>query len=171
MNAEWMITNFVIMDDLMMHLDHHSHPLAQVPDSEILIIAVVAAKYFANHHERSVGILQQLGYLSGRISVSRFNRRLHALADWMAFMPQTLGALWTQGEVFVLELVARARARVSARPSASLSQGAWADLLRLLRGQAREILRLASIVGLYHGGRAGFLRPPAGVLARFNPGA
>ena len=103
MNAEWMITNFVIMDDLMMHLDHHSHPLAQVPDSEILIIAVVAAKYFANHHERSVGILQQLGYLSGRISVSRFNRRLHALADWMAFMPQTLGALWTQGEVFVLD--------------------------------------------------------------------
>ena len=87
----------------MMHLDHHSHPLAQVPDSEILIIAVVAAKYFANHHERSVGILQQLGYLSGRISVSRFNRRLHALADWMAFMPQTLGALWTQGEVFVLD--------------------------------------------------------------------
>ena len=61
------------------------------------------AKYFANHHERSVGILQQLGYLSGRISVSRFNRRLHALADWMAFMPQTLGALWTQGEVFVLD--------------------------------------------------------------------
>ena len=91
MNAEWIITNFVIMDDLMMHLDHHSHPLAQVPDSEILIIAVVAAKYFANHHERSGGILQQLGYLSGRISVSRFNRRLHALADWMAFMPQTWG--------------------------------------------------------------------------------
>ncbi len=42
MNAEWIITNFVIMDDLMMHLDHHSHPLAQVPDSEILILAVVA---------------------------------------------------------------------------------------------------------------------------------
>ena len=52
MNAEWMITNFVITDDLMMHLDHHSHPLAQVPDSEILIIAVVAAKYFAIPHDR-----------------------------------------------------------------------------------------------------------------------
>ena len=168
MNAEWMITNFVIMDDLMMHLDHHSHPLAQVPDSEILILAVVAAKYFANHHERSVGILQQLGYLSGRISVSRFNRRLHALADWMAFMPQTWGRCGPRAK-FCPRLVARAR--VSARPSASLSQGAWADLLRLLRGQAREILRLASTVGLYHGGRAGFLRPPAGVLARFNPGA
>ena len=31
MNAEWMITNFVIMDDLMMHLDHHSHLLRRFP--------------------------------------------------------------------------------------------------------------------------------------------
>lgn len=103
MNAEWIITNFVIIDDLMIALDHHSHPLAQVPDAEILTIAVVAAKYFQNHHERSVEMMQQLGYLSGRISVSRFNRRLHALADWLALVPQTLGELWTRGEVFVLD--------------------------------------------------------------------
>ena len=31
------------------------------------------------------------GYLSGRISVSRFNRRLHQLADWMAWIPDVLG--------------------------------------------------------------------------------
>jgi len=103
MNAEWIITNFVIIDDLMRILNHQSHRLAQVPDAEILTIAVVAAKYFQNHHECSVEILQQLGYLSGRISVSRFNRRLHALADWLAFVPQTLGEWWTRGEVFVLD--------------------------------------------------------------------
>ncbi len=44
MNAEWIITAFVLIVTLLSRLDHPSHKLAQVPDSEILIVAVVAAK-------------------------------------------------------------------------------------------------------------------------------
>jgi hypothetical protein len=47
--------------------------------------------------------MQACGELSGRISVSRFNRRLHALADWMALLPATLGDLFTTGDVFVID--------------------------------------------------------------------
>ena len=116
MDATWIITVFVIIDELMEHLDHRSHVLAEVSDAEILTIAVVAAKYFHNHHERAVCIMRDLGYLSGRISVSRFNRRLHALADWMVFIPTTLGEMFTEGEVFVIDslpvaVCRRARAR------------------------------------------------------------
>ncbi len=76
---------------------------AQVPDSEILTIAVVAAKYVGSHHERAVQIMHGCGYLSGRISVSRFNRRLHQLADWMAWIPDVLGEVFTTGDVFIID--------------------------------------------------------------------
>jgi hypothetical protein len=57
MDATWIITAFVLIDTLMEHLDHRSDARAQVPDSEVILIAVVAAKYFRNHHERAVCIL------------------------------------------------------------------------------------------------------------------
>ena len=91
MDATWIITVFVITDDLMTHLEHHSDVRTKVPDAEIVTVAVVAAKYFQNHHERAVCIMRDLGYLSGPISVSRFNRRLHALAAWLSFIVATLG--------------------------------------------------------------------------------
>jgi hypothetical protein len=103
MDATWIITAFVVIDTLMERLGHRSDVRAQVPDSEILTIAVVAAKYVGNHHERAVQIMHGCGYLSGRISVSRFNRRLHQLADWMVWIPDVLGEVFTTGDVFIID--------------------------------------------------------------------
>jgi hypothetical protein len=103
MDAEWIITAFVLIDTLMERLGHQSDVRAQVPDSEVILIAVVAAKYFQNHHERAVCILRETRYLSGRIAVCRFNRRLHKLADWLAFIATTLGEVLRKGEVFVID--------------------------------------------------------------------
>ena len=116
MNATWIVTVFEIIDMTMERLDHHSHVLTRVPDSEVLTVAVVAAKYFQNHHERALNVLQALHYLSGPLSTSRFNRRLHALADWLAFISELLGEVLTTGEVFVIDslplpVCKRARAR------------------------------------------------------------
>src|SRR5919205_2680911 len=116
MDATWIVTVFAIIDTLMVHLDHQSHPLAHVPDSEVLTVAVVAAKYFQNHHERALVIMQATHHLSDTLSTSRFNRRLHALADWLAFVSETLGEVLTTGEVFVIDslplpVCKRARAR------------------------------------------------------------
>ena len=103
MNDEWIIPTFVVIDTVLEHLGHRSDVRAHVPDSEILTIAVVAAKYFANHHERAVCVLRAGGYLSGSISVSRFNRRLHALTTWLNLIAATVAELFTQGEVFVVD--------------------------------------------------------------------
>jgi len=116
MNATWIVTVFEVIDTTMERLDHHSHSLTKVPDSEVLTVAVVAAKYFQNHHERALTVLQALHYLSGPLCPSRFNRRLHALADWLAFLADTLGEVLTTGEVFVIDslpvpVCRRARAR------------------------------------------------------------
>jgi len=76
---------------LMKHLEHRSDVWAHVPDSEILTIAVVAAGYVGHHHERAAPMMREFGYLSGRIGVSRFHRRLHRLADRMAWIPANVG--------------------------------------------------------------------------------
>lgn len=65
MNDTLIVTSFVVIDEVLKAAGHESHPLAQVPDSEILWLAVVAATYFQNHHERTVYVMQRLGYLSG----------------------------------------------------------------------------------------------------------
>jgi hypothetical protein len=116
MDDTWIIAVFVMIDTILEHLEHHSDVRAQVPDAEILTVAVVAAKYFQNHHERAVCVMRQCRYLSGALSVSRFNRRLHALADWLAFIPTTLGEVFTTGDVYVIDslplpVCRRARAR------------------------------------------------------------
>ena len=84
MNAEWIIKVFVILDELGACGGHHDHKLSQVGDAEVLTVAVVAAKYFQNHHERALLMMRECKYLSGSLSVSRFNRRLHSCREWLA---------------------------------------------------------------------------------------
>ncbi len=70
--------------------------------AEILTVAVLAAKYFQNHHERASGILVKLGYIRP-VSVSRFSRRLHALGDWLYGIVCLLGEVFTQGTVYLID--------------------------------------------------------------------
>jgi len=116
MNDDFIVPAYVVIDETLRALDHRSHPLAQLGDAEVLTVAVVAAKYFQNHHERALQVLQGMGYLSGTLSASRFNRRLHALADWFRLLLETLGALFATGAAFLLDsmpvpVCRRARAR------------------------------------------------------------
>ncbi len=116
MSDDLIVTIYVVIDDVMQALGHRSHPLAQVSDAEVLTVAVVAAKYFQNHHERALQVLHGMGYLSGRLSPSRFNRRLHALGDWFRLIVETLAALFAQGDAFLIDslpvpVCRRARAR------------------------------------------------------------
>ncbi|MER3439353.1 MAG: hypothetical protein C4346_18160 [Chloroflexota bacterium] len=116
MDATWIIAVFVITDDLMERLDHHDHALAQVPDAEVVTTAIVAARYFGNHHERALQILLAQHYLSGHLSTSRFNRRVHALADWIGLILAVLGEVFRKGDCFVIDslpipVCKRARAR------------------------------------------------------------
>lgn len=65
-------------------------------------MAVLAAKYFQNHHERALCLLIRLGYVS-RLSVSRFNRKLHKLHDWLFGLVTLMGEVFSQGETFIID--------------------------------------------------------------------
>ena len=116
MNDDVIVSAYVVIAELLAHAGHRDHPLARVGDAEVLTVAVVAAAYFQSHHARALQVMQGLGYLSGRLSASRFSRRLHALAAWLERFLETLGALFAQGTVFVVDslpvpVCRRARAR------------------------------------------------------------
>jgi hypothetical protein len=118
MNDDFIVPVYLVIDETMRALEHTSHPLAQVSDAEVLTVAVIAAKYFQTHHERALQVMHLGRYLSGRLSTSRFNRRLHALAGWFRLLLETLGELLARGEVFLLDSLPvptcrRARARRS----------------------------------------------------------
>jgi hypothetical protein len=103
MSAEWIITTFVIIDDLMAKYGHQTDCRSRISDSEILTIAICAAKFCQNHHERTVVLMNQLGYLSGKLSVSRFNRRLHKLSDWFELILAVLTELNCKGDTFIID--------------------------------------------------------------------
>src|SRR5688500_18138626 len=82
MDALSIVATYVVLDDSLKALGHQDDGRAQVTNAEILTVAVLAARYFQNHHERALTVSQQTGAM-GRLSVSRFNRRFHACLRWL----------------------------------------------------------------------------------------
>ena len=118
MDGDFIVTAFVVVDKLMATLGHRDDVRARASDAEVLTVAVVAAKYFQNHLERGLPLMHLGRYLSGPLSVSRFNRRLHRLAGWLGLAVETLGELFATGEAFLIDsmpvpVCRRARARRS----------------------------------------------------------
>lgn len=103
MNEEIIVTTYVVTDDVMKALGHESHRLAKISDAEVMLVAIVAALYFQNHHERALFVLSRMGYLQSRLSVSRFNRRLHRLAEWLPGVLTILSGLFQADGVFVMD--------------------------------------------------------------------
>jgi hypothetical protein len=103
MDDDFIVAVYVVLDETMRALAHRDHPLAAVNDAEVLTVAVVAAKYFQNHHALALATLQRQGYLSGALSASRLNRRLHALGDWFRLLLETLGELLAPGDCFLID--------------------------------------------------------------------
>jgi hypothetical protein len=102
MNDTYIVTSYVIIDDILKAWDFQDDCRASGYASEILTVAVVAAKYFQNHHERALCILLRLGYITP-LSISRFNRRLHKLHDWLYGIVSLVSSVWTQAEVFIID--------------------------------------------------------------------
>jgi len=100
---------YVVIDETMRALGHTSHRLAGVSDAEVLTVAVVAAAFFGNHHARALAVLRATGYLSRALSTSRFSRRIHALADWLALLLDVLGDLFARGQAAICDFIIDSR--------------------------------------------------------------
>lgn len=105
MNEDRIVTSYVVIDDSLKGFGHNSHVLAKISDTEVLWVAIMAAMYFQNHHERALVVLKKMGYLRQSLSVSRFNRRLHQLGEWLPGILMILCSVFADNEVFVVDSV------------------------------------------------------------------
>ena len=102
MDDIYIVTAYCLMEDILKAYGYQDDKRAKISAAEVLIVAVVAAKYFQNHHERALIVLIKLGDIPP-LSVSRFNRRLHALSDWLYGIVNLLGEAFAQGEVYIID--------------------------------------------------------------------
>jgi len=102
MNEDYIVTIYYVIDEMLKAVDYQDDGRSCISASEVLTVAIVAARYFHNHWERALCILIQRGDITA-ISVSRFNRRLHHLYDWLYGMVVSLGELFTGGEVYIID--------------------------------------------------------------------
>jgi hypothetical protein len=104
MNDSYIVTVYVVIDDILKVYGYQDDcrvgPTAA--ELELLTVGVIAAKYFQNHHERALDIMTRLGYVD-ELSASRFNRRLHALRDWLHSLVSVVTDLFAQGEAFIID--------------------------------------------------------------------
>lgn len=97
------IAAFCIIEEVMLKLDHKSHHHALVSDSEVLTVAVVSAMYFHNNHERALFVMKGMRYITKPLSVSRFSRRLHALAQWLEYILEVVGQVFLEAEAYIID--------------------------------------------------------------------
>lgn len=102
MNDSYIVTSYVVIDDILKAYGFEEDCRANGSAAEILTVAVMAAKYFQNHHERALYVMVRLGYVQS-VSISRFNRRLHALHDWLEGIVRLLAEVCRSGEVFIID--------------------------------------------------------------------
>ena len=90
MDALYIVTTYVVLDDGLKAMGWQDDVRAGLTTAEVLTVAVVAARYFQNHHQRALWVLQRMGDI-GRCSNSRFNRRLHRAQQALAMLAEWLG--------------------------------------------------------------------------------
>jgi hypothetical protein len=103
--AIFIVTVYVTIDEICQRvLGQPKYRLKMTP-AKIVLVAIVAARYFNNNLERSLLILAQTGYIpqKRRLSISRYNRKLHQHLDAFELCVNIVLELNRHGEAFVLD--------------------------------------------------------------------
>lgn len=88
------IALYCLVDDVLKAIGHRDDSRRFLSDAEVITTALVAARFFGGNQAQSQDYLQEQGLVPHRLSPSRFNRRIHAVAELMYHLQQQLGQLW-----------------------------------------------------------------------------
>jgi hypothetical protein len=75
-------------------LHHYEDPQRQMRDAEVMTTAIVSVLFFGGNIEKARVHLQEYGYIPKMLGKSRFNRRLHRIADLFLTLFSLLGETW-----------------------------------------------------------------------------
>jgi len=74
---------YCVCDDLVKFFDLKDDIQVKMSSSEVLTIGIVAAMFFGGNQEQARVFLKEHGYIKNVLSKSQFNRRLHAIPDYI----------------------------------------------------------------------------------------
>lgn len=97
---------FCLCDDMLEALQHQEDWQCQMTDAEVMTTAIVAMLYFKGNFRLASQYLYEHGYIPNMLSRSRFNRRLHRIADLFLTLFLRLGEHWknlNERSVYVID--------------------------------------------------------------------
>jgi len=115
-DKETLITTiYVVIDTLCQEILSVPAQKQKLSDAEIITIAICSALFFGSNHEKARVWLRVTGYFPQMLSLSRFNRRVHYLKDFIEFCFESLNELFLTGNLYIedsmpLPVCKRARA-------------------------------------------------------------
>ena len=78
---ENVIAIYVFIDDIMIEIGHKEPVNLNTSDSEIVTVALIAAKYFHGNIDHAICFVKSTRLMSEMLSKSRFNRRMHSIFE------------------------------------------------------------------------------------------
>lgn len=97
---------FCLCDDMLKALYHREDPQCQMNDAEVMTTAIMAALRHGGNFEQARRMLREEGYIPRMLGKSRFNRRLHHIADLFLTLFHLLGETWkelNEKSIYVLD--------------------------------------------------------------------
>ena len=80
---ERIITFYCFCDDFLKAIQYRDNSQAVMSTAEVMTVVLVAAEWFGGCFEQARLFMSEHGYVRHTLSKSRFNRRLHAIPEWV----------------------------------------------------------------------------------------
>lgn len=80
---EKFIAIYVFIDDIMIEIGHKEPISRKTSDSEVITVALIAAKYFHGNIDHAISFVKSTRLIPGMLSKSRFNRRIHSIFEFI----------------------------------------------------------------------------------------
>ncbi len=100
------IVVFCLCADMLKSLHHDEDRQCRMSDAEVMTTAIVAMLYFGGNFRLASQYLYEHRYIPNMLSRSRFNRRLHRIADLFLTLFLQLGETWknlNEKSVYVID--------------------------------------------------------------------
>ncbi len=81
LSKDKIISIFCLIDDILQGIEHKDDVRRRVSDSEIILTAIVSSTSFYGNHSSAIQFMKQYGLIPNMLEESRFNRRLHKIAN------------------------------------------------------------------------------------------
>jgi len=108
-------TIYVIIDTLCQKTLPVPSQKQKLNDAQVVTIAICSALFFNNNHDKALTWLHAAGYFPQMLSLSRFNRRIHRLKDFVEYSFESISELFLTKKLYIqdsmpLPICKRARA-------------------------------------------------------------